>query len=327
MKIAVYAISKDEELNVEGFMKSIGECPVYVLDTGSSDDTVSMLKKHGAFVSQKDIKPWRFDVARNEALSLVPDDVDICVSLDLDERIESGWKEKLLKEWDGSIGDCRFIDSWQDDEKKVPAVTSRRTRIHSRHSCVWVNSVHELLSLKDDAKEKFCSLSLTVEHHQLEKDRNYKFLLKEIVKSEPENPRAWVQLGYEYQQEENFIEAIAAYKSAISVFMKQNTRVTNLKAAQIWISIAQCYFALKNIDEAVRSFLHAVAADPSCREAWTHLSHIALQLGNAPLAYGASVTAINIKEPLRGAAVDEFCWGDFPKTLANQAMAAILKGA
>lgn len=40
--------------------------PFYVLDTGSNDKTVKELKNMVFNVTKKEIKPWRFDVARNE---------------------------------------------------------------------------------------------------------------------------------------------------------------------------------------------------------------------------------------------------------------------
>ena len=52
---------------------------IYVLDTGSTDDTVELLQKLNVHVKQEIIKPWRFDVARNKSLDMVPDNVDICV--------------------------------------------------------------------------------------------------------------------------------------------------------------------------------------------------------------------------------------------------------
>ena len=84
-KVCVYAISKNEEKFVSRWVESMKEADeIYVLDTGSTDDTVNKLKKLGVKVKKKLIKPWRFDKARNESLKLVPKDTDICVCTDLD---------------------------------------------------------------------------------------------------------------------------------------------------------------------------------------------------------------------------------------------------
>ena len=77
-------------------MDSMSEADdICVLDTGSTDDTAEKLRARGAHVEQKLISPWRFDIARNESLKLIPKDADICCCIDLDEQFRSGWCEKL----------------------------------------------------------------------------------------------------------------------------------------------------------------------------------------------------------------------------------------
>ena len=95
-KVCVYAISKNEEKFVERWVNSMKEADeIYVLDTGSTDNTVKFLKNKGVNVVVKKVSPWRFDIARNASLDLVPLDTDICVCTDLDEVFESGWRKKI----------------------------------------------------------------------------------------------------------------------------------------------------------------------------------------------------------------------------------------
>ena len=85
-RVCVYAICKNEAQFVNRWMDSMSEADrVVVLDTGSDDDTVERLRARGAEVTVEQIVPWRFDVARNRSLELVPEDTDICVCTDLDE--------------------------------------------------------------------------------------------------------------------------------------------------------------------------------------------------------------------------------------------------
>ena len=66
MKIVVYAISKNEAKFVDRWYNSMKEADeIYVLDTGSTDETVSKLNKLGVIIKTEIINPWRFDVARN----------------------------------------------------------------------------------------------------------------------------------------------------------------------------------------------------------------------------------------------------------------------
>ena len=59
MKVAVYAICKNESKFVDRFMDSVSEADdVFILDTGSTDDTIDKLKKRGAFVKQEIIEPF-----------------------------------------------------------------------------------------------------------------------------------------------------------------------------------------------------------------------------------------------------------------------------
>ena len=53
----------------------------------------------GAHVTVEAITPWRFDVARNRSLDLVPADADLCVCTDLDEVFQPGWREKVEEAW------------------------------------------------------------------------------------------------------------------------------------------------------------------------------------------------------------------------------------
>ena len=53
-KIVVYAISKNEEKFVDRWVASMNEADeIYVLDTGSTDNTVNKLKELGATVEVK----------------------------------------------------------------------------------------------------------------------------------------------------------------------------------------------------------------------------------------------------------------------------------
>ena len=78
MKVTVYAIAKNEERFARRWAQSMAEADeIVVLDTGSDDNTAAVLAECGVKVTVRQIVPWRFDVARNESLKLVPADTDI----------------------------------------------------------------------------------------------------------------------------------------------------------------------------------------------------------------------------------------------------------
>ncbi|MDY5243263.1 MAG: glycosyl transferase family 2, partial [Eubacterium sp.] len=83
MKIAVYAIAKNEEKFVDRWYNSMKEADeIFVCDTGSKENPAEKLKRLGAKVKRINIEPLRFDRARNESLEFVDEDVDICVCTD-----------------------------------------------------------------------------------------------------------------------------------------------------------------------------------------------------------------------------------------------------
>ena len=63
---------------------------IIVLDTGSTDDTVQLLEECGVEVHQKIYEHFRFDTARNDSMDLIPEEYNIKVCTDLDERFEPG---------------------------------------------------------------------------------------------------------------------------------------------------------------------------------------------------------------------------------------------
>uniref|UniRef100_A0A6M3LAW3 Putative glycosyltransferase n=1 Tax=viral metagenome TaxID=1070528 RepID=A0A6M3LAW3_9ZZZZ len=74
IKVSIAMIVKNEELNLErcldSFLPILIEpwVELIVVDTGSTDSTVDVAKKHGAQVFMKEFVPWSFSDARNYAI-------------------------------------------------------------------------------------------------------------------------------------------------------------------------------------------------------------------------------------------------------------------
>ena len=95
MKVAVYTIALNEAAHAERWANSAVDADYRIVaDTGSTDDTVERLTRAGVTVHRIAIRPWRFDDARNAAMALIPDDVDVCCSMDMDRWLAPGWRAK-----------------------------------------------------------------------------------------------------------------------------------------------------------------------------------------------------------------------------------------
>ena len=107
IKIATYAIAKNESKHIKRWLEGTKESDYrIVLDTGSTDNTLELLREaDNIIVGTTIVSPWRFDTARNQALALIPEDVDVCLILDMDEvpeknfyRKANGFAVRLIKD-------------------------------------------------------------------------------------------------------------------------------------------------------------------------------------------------------------------------------------
>jgi len=144
-RIGVYAIALNEEKFVERWFESVKTADhILLADTGSTDNTFMLAKSLGIDVVKINVIPFRFDVARNTALSLLPKSLDFCISLDLDEIVAGNWRSKFLDvRKDTTRLEYRFIHRWNSDG--TPARSHVASKIHSRHGYRWINPVHETL--------------------------------------------------------------------------------------------------------------------------------------------------------------------------------------
>jgi len=265
-KICVYAISKNEEKFVDRWVNSMNEADeIYVLDTGSTDNTVKELKKLGVNVKEKKIKPWRFDIARNESLKLVPKDTDICICTDLDEVFDKCLKKKIEKIWDKDTTRIAYNYNWLLDENDKPKVNFYIEKIHNLNDYKWTHPVHEVLTYIGNKKEnKKYTNEITLNHYpDSNKSRSsYLPLLELSVKECPDDDRNVHYLGREYMY-------YGMWNKAIDMLIKHlklpNSTWKDERCASMRF-IARCYKNLNRFDEARMWLDKAINEAPYLRD-------------------------------------------------------------
>ena len=280
MKIYVYAISKNESKFVNRWVDSMNEADgIYVLDTGSTDDTVEKLKNKGVNVTVKTITPWRFDVARNMSLELVPTNADICVCTDLDEVFEKGWRKKLESLWQKNTTRMRYNYNWSFDENKKPAVNFYIEKIHGRNQYKWTHPVHEVLKpLEGVVENTITTDEITVNHYpDKEKSRSsYLPLLELSVKEDPEDDRNMHYLGREYMYYGKWNECI----DTLIKHLHLKTATWKDERAASMRFIARSYQALNRYDEARMWLDKAIAEAPYLRDPYMERALLEYRLKN-----------------------------------------------
>lgn len=278
-KICVYAICKNEEKFVDRWVDSMQEADkICVLDTGSTDNTVEKLKKRGVDVKVRKIEPWRFDVARNESLEMVPIDYDICVCTDLDEVFESGWRKVLEKLWQQDTTRLRYNYNWSFNNKGNPAVNFYIEKIHTRHNYKWTHPVHEILTYLNGEEHSITTDEITLNHYpDSSKSRSsYLPLLELSVKENPEDDRNMHYLGREYM-------FYGKWNKCIDTLIKH----LNLKSAT-WKDersasmrfIARSYTNLNRYDEAKMWLDKAIKETPYLRDPYVERALLEYRLSN-----------------------------------------------
>lgn len=294
MKIVVYAICKNEEKFINRWFNSMKEADeIYVLDTGSTDNTVSLLKKLGVNVKVKKINPWRFDVARNESLNMVPLDADLCVCTDLDEVFDNGWREKLEKyAKDATRVQYNYI--WSFDKYGKPAVNFYYEKIHKRDGYIWVNPVHEVLKCNLDQEKLVIIDSITLKHYpdSTKSRSSYLNLLKLAVKEDPKNDRNMHYLGREYMFHGEYNKAIKTLKK----HLKLKTATWDKERCASLRFISRCYRYQRDYTNALKYALLSVSECSNIRESYYETALVYYEVSNfkmCSLYLEAALTIIN----------------------------------
>jgi len=191
MKVAIYTIALNEEQFVEPWFNSAKDADyLLIADTGSTDKTIEKAKSLGINVISINIKPWRFEDARNASLAAIPLDVDYCIALDMDEVILPGWRKELEKAFENKWTRPRYEYTWNWNEDGTPGLQYGGDKIHSRFGYRWKHPVHEILiPYSNEETQGWTALNI---HHHADNTKprsQYLPLLAMSVKEDPEDDR------------------------------------------------------------------------------------------------------------------------------------------
>ena len=285
LKVAIYAICRNELQFVEKWIESMSEADyVVVLDTGSTDGTYEKLQEYAKenpkkyIVAQKKYNPWRFDTPRNDAMMLCPSDTDIYFSTDLDEWLEPGWYDVLVKEWVPGIsqrGDYTYIWSHMDDG--TPGRIFMYNKIHTKE-WIWKYPVHELLWNTETQTESYdYSVSvmygnkITLHHYpDPSKSRgNYLPLLELRAQENEDDFYGLIYLGHEYSYR-------GFYDKSNETLMKvlEKYKPGSIEEASCYLFIGDNYTEMEKFQEAVESYQKAIEIDPTYREPYFNLAKL-----------------------------------------------------
>lgn len=307
-KVCVYAICKDEEKFVDRWMDSMSEADVIVVaDTGSTDNSIEMLKKRGAIVNSITVNPWRFDKARNKSMKFIPKDVDICVCTDIDEVFEPGWRKLLEKTWKPNTTRLKYSYTWNFNEDGSPGVTFLYEKIHKNGGFKWVYPVHEVLEYSGKEPDKYAYCSDIKLYHKADPNKSrssYLPLLELSVKEDPNNDRNVHYLGREYMfygKWDKCIETLEKHLKLPSATWKDE-RCASMRY------IARAYREKNDYLNSKIWLYRAIAEAPYLREPYVEMAKLEYLESNWPLIYSMVEETLRIKEKPESYINEAFCW-------------------
>jgi hypothetical protein len=162
-KTAAYTILKNEIKYIEKWLYYTKDFDYRVLlDTGSTDGSWKLLqdaasKDANLIIEQKTWDKWDFSVARNYNLDMIPQDVDWCLSPDLDEyfsiNVLDDMEIMLQHRPDVTNMSTTRLDLYTKEVFVGPPNQLPSNKIHKRHLYYWNSPIYEHLLHKEPEKE------------------------------------------------------------------------------------------------------------------------------------------------------------------------------
>lgn len=308
-KIAVYAICKNESKNIEKWYQSMSEADIiYVLDTGSTDNSVEMLKKYpNVIVNREIISPWRFDVARNKSLSYVDDNFDICICTDFDEIFNKGWRKSLEEKWLPNTTSIRYTYNWDFDTLNRPTLTFFLNKIHKRHGFSWRHAVHEYIEYNGIENIVYIP-EIVLNHFQDKKKsrKNYLVLLESAVNDNPNDLRDIYLLGREYLVYNRFYDANKMFRK----YLLLNSQMNNEEVSTVMNLFALSYVNLNDVENAIKWYKKAITALPKSRNSYFDLAILYFNNNDYDNSYIYLKEAIKISKEDDIYAKKSNCWNE-----------------
>jgi len=307
MNIAIYTIAKNEEQFVKRWYDSARDADyLFILDTGSTDNTVQIAKQLGINVEVEVVDPWRFDVARNKALDNLPSDINYCIALDMDEILVEGWRDHLTKQIHDDTTRPRYKYTWSWNDDGSSGLQYGGDKIHARHGYTWKHPVHEVLTAESE-KQEWCDLEI---HHFPDhtKSRGQYFpLLQLAVQEDPDDDRNAHYLAREYYFNNMYEEATKEFIRHLSL-----PRAT-WKPER---SASMRYLAKCDEDNRLYWLLRSSKECPDRREPWVELAKYYYEKKKWNHSFDAAIKALNIKNKPLEYICDPFAWGHAPHDYA-----------
>lgn len=256
--LSVCMIVKNEEKFLEQCLKSVKDLAdeIVIVDTGSTDQTKEIA---GRFTDMIIDFQWcdDFSAARNESLKHATS--DWILVLDADEVIDDkdlGLIRQAMNEWAVSgynimtqnYSNDSSIKRWQPCQINKPLAKSfqgwfpsvKVRLFQNKQEIKFQGRMHEMISEKELEKHgKVTVLRVPIHHYGAsesskgrEKTKKYLELTKKKIEENPQNAKAYFELGIQYKNSNQFAEAENAFEQSLTLDADPTEPLLNLALVQ-----------------------------------------------------------------------------------------------
>jgi predicted O-methyltransferase YrrM len=281
MDLTLYAIAKNEEKNVEKFIENSKKFShTVVVDTGSTDKTVELLKEAGIEVYEHPQTREEFDFskARNQALSYVK--TDWAFSLDFNEDVEEFFPDGL----DVISGEFTAFNHERYDkvgENEPTLSNTAHVRFHRTKNYTWINSVHEtplFIPTQDHLNESTVDTTIKITktvQPNIDKQLFYLSICEREYKNDPNNTYYLWFIFKHYFEVKNFEKALELGQEYLNI----SKAYFDSSRIDVFIMSSIALIQLRNIQQASNYAFHAVSeamnmGGDAMGKAFTHLLEI-----------------------------------------------------
>lgn len=295
VRIGVYAICADEpEEFIDRWLESMkGADKIWVLVTKVNNPNYYYLCKKATedefenklIVKEEEIKPWRFDEARNASLRMVePELVDALICTDIDEiLIEDFWEDYRKMVYERPNFERIFYKyAWSHHEDGSPCKCFWYDKTHKPTGWEWRFPVHEALHLKEGISFEnnyWLDENKVYLHHypdQTKSRGSYLGLLELRAKENPEDLSGLHYLAREYSFHHEFNKGInAAFDLYVKLCQLKETKPEHPDLgmlSSVCVMIGSFFESLGLRDEPAYWFSKSITYCGALREGFIRLA-------------------------------------------------------
>ena len=313
MNITLYAICKNEEKHIEKFIENSKNFPhTVVVDTGSTDNTVQLLRDAGIEVYEHPQikKEFDFSVARNQALSYVK--TDWAFSVDFNEDIRDVYFEglEIIENEFTTFKHLRYDDNGDENQTQSNEV---HVRFHRTKNYKWVNAVHEMpvfVSTEEFSEEVSIEASIKITkkiNRSVSKELFYFDICEREYQKDPNN---WYYIWFIFNHYFN----VGNYQKAFEFgqnYLNVSKAYFDTFRIIAFIRCSVCLMHLQDMEKSANYSFHALSesmnmGEPYLSQAFSYLNELSKKINNPNITvFATAFNSETLRFPERHEAIDK----------------------